>query len=73
MEAARLQAAESECRRLLASQPRVPSEARKAAQLPVEKRVKLLRERLAKGGDVARSVLRDLCPDAIWPESSALR
>jgi len=40
--------------------------ARKAFREPLQKRVERIRHRLTQGGDVARSVLREIFPDSIW-------
>ncbi len=64
--AIRLRAAEVERTRLLAAQSAPLSEARRPPPMPIEKRVALMRQRLANGGDIARSVLREVFPEMIW-------
>ena len=70
--ATRLQAAEAERSRLQAVQAATSGEHRKMPWLPVEKRAALMKQRLAKGGDIARGVLREVFPESIWlqPDSS---
>jgi hypothetical protein len=43
-----------------------PRPARTKPAEPVERRVACMRERLAKGGELARGVLREVFPDSIW-------
>jgi site-specific DNA recombinase len=64
--AARLQAAEAEKGRLVAAQEIAGSARRKLPSGSIERRAEQMREQLAKGGEVARHVLRDIFPDSIW-------
>jgi site-specific DNA recombinase len=64
--AARLKSAETERARLLAaSKPKTPV-ARSIAPATLERRVALLRARLAEGGAVARAVVQELFPHQLW-------
>ena len=53
--------------RLITAQAAKP-EPRKVSTESVERRVKQMRERLAKAGEVANSVLRELFPRGLWLE-----
>ena len=63
---ARLKSAEAERARLLAMRESPVSEPRRVSAATIERRVKLMRHRLAQGGDLARSVLLEIFPDRIW-------
>lgn len=63
--AARLQAAEAERGRLMAARAKLASEPRMLSPETIERRIAAIKRRLAQGGDVARSVLRELFPHAI--------
>jgi hypothetical protein len=39
----------------------------------VSKRVALVRQRLAQGGEVARAALRELFPESIWLQANPVR
>ena len=65
--AARLRSAETERGRLIVAQGAKP-ETRKQPPESVERRVEAMRERLGKGGEIARCALRELFPRAIWLE-----
>jgi site-specific DNA recombinase len=64
--AARLRSAETERGRLIVAQAKPSAEPRKQSPESAQRRVELMRERLAKGGEIARCVLRELFPRAIW-------
>jgi hypothetical protein len=67
--ASRLQEAEAERNRLQGAQMAPLSEPRKVLQqLSLQKRAALMKQRLAKGGDIARGVLREVFPESIWLE-----
>jgi Recombinase zinc beta ribbon domain len=59
---ATLKAAETELTQLKAAMAAQPRPAHKASREPIERRVKRMREQLAKGGEIAQSVLRELFP-----------
>ncbi len=63
---AALKASEAELEQLKAMGAPHARSARKASMEPLARRVARMRERLAKGGDVARAALREVFPDPIW-------
>jgi site-specific DNA recombinase len=70
--AARLKAAEAERARLLAERSKPPAVPRMLSVEAIERRRADLLRRLAEGGDIARSVLRELFPNAIQLEPDEL-
>ena len=64
--ASRLKAAEAERARLLAVREKPVSEPRRMSAATIERRVQLMRQRIARGGDLARSVLQEIFPGRIW-------
>jgi hypothetical protein len=66
--ASRLRAAEAERGRLGAAAQAKPAEPRKLSTESVERRVEVMRGRLAKVGEIAWAALRELFPRAIWLE-----
>lgn len=65
-----LQAAEAERGRLIAATAKGASGPIWLPKATLERRVQDMRKRLAEGGEVARSVLRDVLPGGIWLEKS---
>jgi hypothetical protein len=63
---AALKVAEAELEQAEAMSQAHPRRARKTSSEPVERRVARMRERLAKGGEIAHGVLRQVFPDSIW-------
>jgi hypothetical protein len=70
---AALKAAEAELEQIKAvtASHAHPRPARRASSEPVARRVERMRERLAKGGEIARGVLREIFPDSIWLQEDA--
>jgi hypothetical protein len=57
------EAALEQCKAMSAGHKRP---ARRASMEPLQKRVDRMRQRLSQGGEVARSVLREVFPESIW-------
>jgi len=57
---------------LTSIQAKAPSEPAKLPPATIERRVQMMRKRLAEGGEVARGALREVLPSPIWlqPDSS---
>jgi Outer membrane efflux protein len=68
-----LKAAEAELEHLKAMSQAHPRPAREASTGPLASRVERMRERLAKGGEIARGVLREVFPESIWLEVAPSR
>jgi hypothetical protein len=66
--AARLRAAEAERTRLLATRDKPHAQPRNLSEATIEGRVQALREKLAEGGEAARSILLELFPYSIQLE-----
>jgi len=69
---AALKAAETELAGLKVTRPRP---AQKASREPIERRVKRMRDQLAKGGDTAQAILRELFPSGflLYPDPNGGR
>jgi site-specific DNA recombinase len=66
--ASRLQAAEADRARLIALQQKPTREPGKLSAATIERRVEMMRKRLAEGGEIARGALREVLPNPIWLE-----